>query len=409
MALSRDEGSHYAAARPRWIAGLGAAWRRIKSDPETWLDARVGAGAYARLFRHRFFLLFVVLPVVLVGAYYYLVSADQYLSEAHFVVVSGSSQASKSTAQALDTSAQGSDDMQTLSVLDFLQSREAADELRKRLDVVKIYRRPWLDIPARIGAHPSLEDVYKYLFGFGQMVSPYYDFTSGVGVVKVYAFSAEDSHAVAATLLDLGDKMVARINQRAEDDALRVARAEVSRAQQRLLAVDAKVTAFRLKQQNLDFDKSAGAVTDVIGKLEQDLASARADLTQQGTYLKPDSPAFREQQSRVAALQSQIVTQQARLTGPSGAMAPQLAVYQQLMLDQDFANKDLEAALQAMEDAYLAAAKQHLFVVHTVEPGIPEEAEYPRRLFIILSVLVTLLVAYGVGWLILAGVREHGG
>jgi capsular polysaccharide transport system permease protein len=42
-----------------------------------------------------------------------------------------------------------------------------------------------------------------------------------------------------------------------------------------------------------------------------------------------------------------------------------------------------------------------------VNPSLPDRPSQPRRLISILVVLATSLLLYGIGWLVLAGVREH--
>ncbi len=414
MALFRNEDDPSVIARlPAralpWVRHLRTRTREINSEVEKWIDLQVGGGTYSRLRKYRHYFFFVVLPTLLVAAYYYLISADQYLSEAHFMVLGTSKSSVASSSTQLLSSSGSTGDAETFAVLDFMESQNAVSELRKQLDIEKIYRKPWIDVVARIGANPTAEEVYEYLFGYGRMVDPYYDFTSGVGVLRVYAFNPNDTQKVADTLLNLGDQLVDRLNKRSEKDAVRVAHVEVSRAEERVAQVEEKITAFQLKERELDLTKSANTISDVIGKLEEDLAKARAELTEESAYLKPDSPTFQEQQNKVAALQSQIAAQQARLTGPNGALAPDLAAYQRLTLEREFANKDYEAALKAMEEAYLQAARQHLFLVRTIDATVAEESRYPRRLLMIFSLFASLTVAYGIGWLIVAGVREHGG
>lgn len=46
-------------------------------------------------------------------------------------------------------------------------------------------------------------------------------------------------------------------------------------------------------------------------------------------------------------------------------------------------------------------------MVRVVEPNLPVKALYPQRLKIVATVFFALALAYAIGWLILAGVREH--
>ena len=63
------------------------------------------------------------------------------------------------------------------------------------------------------------------------MVAAEYDTTSGITTLRARSFRAEDSLALAGELLRLSEAMVNRLNQRLQEDGLRVARAEVARAE----------------------------------------------------------------------------------------------------------------------------------------------------------------------------------
>jgi len=42
-----------------------------------------------------------------------------------------------------------------------------------------------------------------------------------------------------------------------------------------------------------------------------------------------------------------------------------------------------------------------------VNPNMPVKALFPERWRILATVLISLLLVYSIGWLIVAGVREH--
>lgn len=363
----------------------------------------------AKAHQYRAYLLCVGVPTVVTALYFLLLAAPQYMSEAHFLVMSGAGAQKSGDGGAGQMQSSPAGDTHTLAVVDFMQSRDAVANLDMKVDLKTIYRRPMLDLVARMESSPTLEEMYNYLFRHGAMIHVSYDFMNFVGVVKVYAFTAADAHTVADTLLTLGDQLVDRLKKRALEDALRVARAEVKRAEERVVAAGEKITDFRTHQHELDYSKSADTILDVVAKLEGNLAQARADLTAARAYMQPDSSRFIELSNQVKALESQIQAQKGRLTGAGQAIAPEMATYERLQLERTFANQDYQLASQALEQAYLQVQKQQLFLVRTVDARVPEKSEYPRALVIVLTLWVTLSVAYGIGWLILAGVREHAG
>jgi len=70
-------------------------------------------------------------------------------------------------------------------------------------------------------------------------------------------------------------------------------------------------------------------------------------------------------------------------------------------------NKRYEVAAVSVEKAREQAIQQELYLQRVVNPNMPVKALYPERLRILATVLVSLLLVYSIGWLIVAGVREH--
>ena len=103
----------------------------------------------------------------------------------------------------------------------------------------------------------------------------------------------------------------------------------------------------------------------------------------------------------------QLASQRGRLTGGDASLAPTVAGYERLSVDRELATKAYGSALQSLETARLDAQKQHVYLVRVVEPNLPQKSTYPLRAVTVLGVFGALLLAYGIGWLIVVGVREH--
>jgi capsular polysaccharide transport system permease protein len=182
---------------------------------------------------------------------------------------------------------------------------------------------------------------------------------------------------------------------------------QVRRAETRVNQAQTQLTAFRNNEGSVDPSKSSALVMTVAGELEGKLAQAKAELAAQSHYLTPDSAALKLAQAKVQALQAQIQAQNSRLTGGKGALAPRLSRYEELSLEKEFAEKEYASALAAQQTALIDSQKQHSYLVRIVEPRPAEESTYPKRWLTLLSSFVLLTLAYGVGWLVIAGIKEH--
>jgi capsular polysaccharide transport system permease protein len=355
--------------------------------------------------RYRWFAALVLLPVLVTALYLYVFAADQYVSESQFLIRSSETPAPSSMLGSfLGGSGMRPTAEETSAVQAFLMSHDAVAALETKLDLRKMYKRPLIDVLGRLNGEPKAESLLRY---YRRHVKVAGDDTTGVTTLTVSAFRPDDAREIAESLLVLSDQLVNRFNERAQADALRVAQSEVARSEARVAAVHEQLALFRTEKRSLDPEKSGAMVTQVIGGIEGELARARAELAVQSAALRQGNPQLTALQSRVASLERQAQAQNARLTGAAGSLAPAVSSYERIALEREFADKEYALAMGSLETARLDAQKKHLYLVRVVQPNLPEKSLAPQRGFILLTLFVSLLVAYGIGWLILAGIREH--
>jgi capsular polysaccharide transport system permease protein len=379
--------SHTAASRPRRWDGWAA--RAIA--------------------RRRGFLAVVVAPTLVAALYLFGVAARQYESEAHFTVKTAAQSSSNYTtglAQMFGVSgAMTPSQSESYSVGDYLTSHDAVTALRRRFDLVSMFHRPEADIASRLwDSHPAAEQLLKY---YRRQVKVAYASETGITTLKVHAFRAADAQAIAEALLEMGEWRVNVLNQRALDNATRVAERQLNEAEVGLAASQGSMTHLRQSGRDIDPEHSSVADITMLAELRGQLAQSRAQLAAMGGAIQPDSPQYAAMADRVRALQTQMDAEAGKLAGAPDAASRNLSAFESLKLRQDFASKRYEAAATALESARSDALKQQLYVVRVVEPDRPEKALFPQRWLILASVFFAALLTYGVGALIVAGVREH--
>lgn len=371
---------------------------------------QVGRIAAARdwALRNKWFVLFVVLPTLVTGIYYYLIAADQYQSEAHFVVrtADSSPMPSGGLSQFLGLGAGVSQARgDAISVNDYLDSQQAVLRLDRSINLVERFRRPEADVVTQLWfSQPKPETLLKY---YRKQVDVGFNQESGITTLKVRAFRPEDSYAIINKMLQLGEQRVNVLNSRSRTDALALARRQLAEAEESLIAIQGRMTAFRQQRGDLDPEGSGKAQIGLVTTLQGQLTNARAQLSAMRGIISPSSPQYVATAARVRALEAQVASQTGKLTSGGGAIAARLGNYQDLQIRQEFAAKRYEVAAASLEKARNDAVKQQLYIVRVVDPNMPVKSEYPERGKVLLTLFLSLLVAYGIGWLLVAGVREH--
>lgn len=351
--------------------------------------------------------LILFLPTLLSAIYFFSLASDQYESEAKFVVRSAQRPDSLGGLSFLvQLGLQRSQD-DSFIVQDFMLSRDAVRELQQRLPLRTMFKTDALDI---IAGYPSLlygpreERFYKY---FQTMVSVIHTDKTGISTLKVRAFSAENAKEIADSLLQLGEGLVNRLNERLLRDAVGRAESEVTEAQNRVIAGQAALTAFRNKELLIDPTRNAVALADLIAKLSTELATTRAQIAEakMNSSTGPQLPIL---ERKAIALDEQIASERTRVARSSDGLADRIATYDRLILEREFANKMLSTNEADLVRAKVEAAKQLLYLERVVEPNLADYSTQPRRWRSVLTMLVANLFFILIVWLIFTGIREHG-
>jgi capsular polysaccharide transport system permease protein len=350
------------------------------------------------------FALTVLLPTLLGGLYAFVIAADVYVSEAQFWV-RGNRQAQPSVlggllgAAGVSTSAE-----ESLAVQAYARSHDAVRDLERSVGLPEIYTRPEADWWSRLEEDAPLERLVEF---HRRMVTIRHDERSGITTLRVHAFRADDARRAAEALLELSEDLVNRLSQRSMDDALRLARTELAMAEQRAGEAREALDRFREEARELDPGQAGAAVRGIVAGLEGQLVQLRAEIGQKSTFMRPDNLGLAALRSRAEAIEQEIARERARLAGENGAIAGMIGGFERLMLQREFADRGLASALASLEQARVEAQRQHLYVVRMVQPQSPEEAMYPRRWLLLMSIFVAALLTYAVAQLTFSALKDH--
>lgn len=377
-----------------------------RSRPPSEARARIAA-ALGVAARWRNFLLIVALPSLMLAGYYYLVAADQYQSEAHYTVTAGGSSGATPGGFGQLLGIGIASDAQTAanSLNDYLRSHDVVAELQPRLDLLGMFHRPEADILNRLrDPAPTPELLLKYYRG---KVKVHYDRETGLTTLQVRTFRPDDSWRLARALLELGERRVNALNARSYNDAVASAQRQLREAEIGAADTQRSLTAYRQDRGDINPQSSGEAQLQLVSQLKASLSAARAQLATMASAVSASSPQYVALSRQVRSLEREVSAQSGTIAGSGATIARDLGGYEALQVRQAFSQKRYDAAASAMEKAREDARRQQLYLVRVVDVNRPVKSLFPQRGRIVLTVFVALLLTYAIGWLILAGVREH--
>lgn len=365
--------------------------RVIRHDQHQRDDAGQSTVARPRLWRrHASLICCFALPLVLAVVYFGALAADRYESEVKFVVRSPMA----SAAGQLSSLVQGSTVIRSADdahiVLAYLTSRTALRELMAEVPLREMLMRAPYDamwaypLPFRVDSEQRLHD------HFLRFITAKFDQASGISTLKVQAFVAEDAAMIAAALLRNAEKLINRLNERVQEDAIELARREVQTSEAVAIERQRQMTEFRMRWSLIDPVKVSSSAHQTIAKLALEAAQTRAQLAEVQKS-SPQSAQIPSLQLRITALEEQVRKEQLQLAGSDDSLAPRLAEYERDLLIREFAERSFASAMSALEIAKAEALRQKLYLEQITAPVAADHYRYPFRF---LSILIVAAIGY---------------
>jgi capsular polysaccharide transport system permease protein len=352
----------------------------------------------------------VAIPTLLAIAYFGLYATDIYVSESSYIVRSPNKKSSGSGLGAMLGGAgfsgfsRAQEDVYTVS--EYVKSRDALQQLNRKLDLTTSWKSPQIDIFRRLdplGLDHSKEALFEYYL---KRVSVTVDPASGITSLSTSVFSPQQALEMNQLLLGQAEHLVNVLNERGRNDLVRFAENEVKDAEQKAKAAALAVSHYRNTESVVDPERQTQLHFDQISRLQQELVKTQAQLTQLNTFA-PDSPHPPALNLRADNLENEIDKETQKITGGENSLASKAAAYERLALESAFAEKQLASALASLEEARNEAQRQLLYLETIAKPSLPDEAVYPKRFRGVITTFVLGLVAWGILSMLIAGVKEH--
>lgn len=352
------------------------------------------------------FLTVVVAPTVVCAIYYLFVASPIYVSESKFIVRSPERRESASLGLALQGVGLGGGQSDSFAVHEYVVSRDAVRDLLKSVPLRQVFGNKNADILVRYPNWQEARTNEGLHHALQRFVSVGYDGTTGISTLKVRAFSPRDAWVLNNALLSGGENLVNDLNERSTQDAVRNAERAVSDARTLATSAQNKLTSFRNSSGFIDPElpakESSSLIVDILGALSR----LKAEREQLATSA-PQSPQIPELDLRIAAYERQISVERAKIAGNASSLAPQVGVYQDLVLERERADTLLNQATANLAIAQQDSYRKNLYLQRVVNPNMPDEPSLPRRWINILTVLFSSILAYGAGRLLWAAFKEH--
>lgn len=356
------------------------------------------------------FVLMVLLPSAMISLYMWIIADDRYGSVSGFTVRqeegAGASELLGGLSALTGSSLHSDGDI----LYEFVLSQTMVREIEARVGLRAHFGAHWESDPLfALWPDASIEDLEWF---WRRIVRISYDRTSGLIDLRVVAFSPEKAREIAAEVLRQSTEMINRLNERARDDAMRYAEADLAEAVERLKSAREALTTFRTRTQIVDPAADIQGRMGVINNLQQQLAQALIayDILDQNTTA--NDPRKLQSAREIKVIRERIARERESFASETGGARGEdyprlIAEYEALQVDTEFAEESYRAALAALDVARANASRQSRYLATYIEPTLAQTSEYPDRLTIELLSALFLVLTWSVLVLVYYAIRDR--
>ena len=352
------------------------------------------------------FLITVVVPTLLAIIYFGFIASDVYISESRFTVRSPEKSTPTGLGALFKSSGFGNSGDEVYASQDYVESRDALAALNRKNAFARAYSDSAISTFDRfpgLGGGKTFEDLYKY---YKKKVDVKYETSSSIVTLTVRAFTPQDAGRFNEQLLEMAEATVNKLNERGRQDLIRFAQREVDEAKVKSQSAALALSTYRNSIGIVDPEKQATVQIQMISKLQDELIATRTQLTETRA-VSPQNPQIEVLEARASSLTGEIDKQLGLVAGSSKSLSSRAAQYQRVLLENQFADRQLASAMASLDDARNEANRKQAYVERIVQPNIPDEPLEPRRWRGIFSTFILGLAAWAIISMLVAGMLEH--
>lgn len=293
-----------------------------------------------------------------------------------------------------------------LLLRDYLMSVDMLKKLDAKLDLRAHFSDSSHDIVSRLWfKDASTEWFYRY---FQSRVTVDYDDYAGVLRIRVQAYDAKTSHAIADMLVKEGEQYMNQLGHEMAEAQIGFLTSQATQAQLRFQQASQDLLNFQNQQGLLSPQATAESINAIVAELEGQRAQLQTQLASLPKSLDRDHPNIVRIKQALTAVDRQIAQEKAKLATPAGkTLNASVEEFQRLQMQMTFAQDLYKSALIALEKGRNDAMRLLEKVSILQAPTMPEYPLEPRRLYNALATLLLALMIAGILKLLESIVRDH--
>ncbi|CUK06416.1 Vi polysaccharide export inner membrane protein VexD [Shimia thalassica] len=319
---------------------------------------------------------FVFLPTLLTGWYFYAIATPMYSTKSEFLILQADT-ATASGFSSLLSGTQFATNQDSIATQSYLQSKDAMTRLDQDKGFKAVFSDPTIDPIQRLPEAPSNEQAYKL---YKKYVKLGYDPTEGVIRMEVAAPDPDIAAQFSRKLISYAEERVDDLSQRKREDQLRDARKSLDEARDERREAQQRLVTLQ-EGTIIDPEGVISSLRSQINNIQIQLQEKELQLAALQDNPRPNKArvdGVRGDIGRLSKLLYKLEDKMTDATAGESSLAQKTAQIQMLQADLATADMMMQTSLQTLKQTELEANRQVRYLTISVEPVASEDPSYPR-------------------------------
>lgn len=348
----------------------------------------------------------VVAIMFLVIGYYTFIASDRFVSEMSLSVQSSANDTSAVGGIASLVGVAPSSKEDVMHLKEYIHSLDMLKTLDKQINLRSLYASQTKDPFFRLFGWMNQE---QYLWYYRNRVEVTFDDITGLLKVRTEGFTSEQSQIISAAILKECDRFINELSHKISREQMAFAEGELLKVKERYQKSKNNLITFQNKHGVFDPKAQAEAKVVLTTEIEAKISQKETELTTMLSYLNDTAPQVATLKSELNALKIQLQKEKVKVASnnPSSRLNDLASKFQELMIDAGFAEDAYKTALASVEKTRIEVSRKVKQLVVIQTPSKPEMAEYPKKLYNIITMFIILSMLFGIIRLTKAIIEEH--
>lgn len=348
-----------------------------------------------------------LLIFVLLSLYFLVIKAELYESKTSLMVRDISSSTPSASSLGLSILGVGSSSQlqDSMVVQEYLLSLDMFLLLDKEFKLIEHYKSNQLDLIERLSSSATMEESLEF-YQYRTIIE--YDEISGILHISYAHTNQKIAQDILKFMVSNLELELNEFNRRKAKKQLKFIEIEHDKNKQKMYDSSDILEQYQNQHLLLDPMNKASSSTSIIANLEATLTQKLIEYKTKSSYLNANNYELATLESEIKEIKISLSNARKNLSGDSKSRLNKILFeYEKLKLQLEFDTEIYKAALIQLETTKVDVLKEAKTLSIVSKPNLPDGYTYPDKPRVFITLVIVMLLLYGIFSMLSAIIRDH--